>query len=55
MGWDAVAAKFDRLAARLEPERRNQICDAVSELDELRVDELTRLLAIPAGTEGGPA
>jgi 2-methylcitrate dehydratase len=46
MGWDAVAAKFDRLAARhVESERRAQIADAVRHLDELQVDELTRLLA----------
>jgi 2-methylcitrate dehydratase len=51
MGWDAVAAKFDRLAARhLDPGRRAQIRDAVGELDELQVDELTRLLAAPAAT-----
>jgi 2-methylcitrate dehydratase len=49
MGWEAVAAKFDRLAAaHLDPGRRAQIRDAVGELDELRVDELTRLLAAPA-------
>jgi 2-methylcitrate dehydratase len=49
MGWEAVAAKFDRLAAaHVDPGRRAQIRDAVGELDELRVDELTRLLAAPA-------
>jgi 2-methylcitrate dehydratase len=46
MGWDAVTAKFDRLAAdRLEPRQRAQIADAVKHLDELHVDELTGLLA----------
>jgi 2-methylcitrate dehydratase len=49
MSWEAVAAKFNRLADRhVEPERRAQIRDAVSELDELVVEELTRLLAVPA-------
>jgi 2-methylcitrate dehydratase len=48
MGWDAVAAKFDRLAEpHLDPGRRAQIRRAVGELDELRVDELTPLLAAP--------
>ncbi len=46
MGWDAVAAKFNRLAARhVEPGLRARIQDAVENLDELRVDELTSLLA----------
>jgi 2-methylcitrate dehydratase len=46
MGWDAVAAKFDRIAAgQVEPRRHAQIADAVKHLDELRVDDLTRLLA----------
>jgi 2-methylcitrate dehydratase len=48
MGWDAVAAKFDRLAARhVEPALRARLQDAVANLDELRVDELTRLLGTP--------
>jgi 2-methylcitrate dehydratase len=48
MGWDAVTAKFDRLAARhVESPLRAQIADAVRHLDELQVDELTRLLAPP--------
>ncbi len=49
MSWGAVAAKFDRLAARhVAPEPRACLQDAVANLDELRVDELTRLLATPA-------
>jgi 2-methylcitrate dehydratase len=49
MSWEAVAAKFDRLAERhVEPERRAQLRDAVSELDELGAEELARLLAVPA-------
>jgi 2-methylcitrate dehydratase len=45
MGWHAVAAKFDRLAARhVERGLRAQIADAVGGLDELQVDDLTRLL-----------
>jgi len=48
MGWDAVRAKFDRLAVRHAPSGlRARIQAAVSELDELPVEELTRLLAIP--------
>lgn len=46
MGWNAVAAKFDRVAAgHVDRRQRAQIADAVKHLDELRVDELTRLLA----------
>ena len=46
MGWDAVTAKFDRLAAgHVEPRLRAQIADAVKHLDQLHVDDLTRLLA----------
>jgi 2-methylcitrate dehydratase len=48
MGWDAVATKFDRLAAAHVGSRlRTQIADAVEHLDDLQVDELTRLLATP--------
>jgi 2-methylcitrate dehydratase len=47
MSWDTVAAKFDRLAAeRVEPGLRCRIQDAVRNLDELRVAELTGLLAL---------
>jgi 2-methylcitrate dehydratase len=46
MGWEAVTAKFHRVAAgHVEPRQRAQIADAVKHLDELHVDELTRLLA----------
>jgi 2-methylcitrate dehydratase PrpD len=49
MGWDAVTAKFDRLAARhVESPLRARIADAVRHIDELQVDELTRLLALPS-------
>lgn len=52
MGWDAVAAKFDRLAERhLEPGLRARIQDAVKNLDELPVEDLTRLLAIPTTSD----
>jgi 2-methylcitrate dehydratase len=45
MGWEAVTAKFDRLAAgHVEPRLRAQIADAVKHLDQLRVNELTGLL-----------
>jgi 2-methylcitrate dehydratase len=49
MDWDAVAEKFDRLAERhIDPDRRARIKDAVSELEQLNVEYLTRLLAIPS-------
>jgi 2-methylcitrate dehydratase len=50
MGWDAVAAKFDRLAEHhVDPGRRARIRAAVSELDELGVEDLTGLLvAVPS-------
>ncbi len=48
MSWDTVAAKFERLASRhAGSELRAQIVDAVRRLDEIEVDELTRLLATP--------
>jgi 2-methylcitrate dehydratase len=48
MSWDAVAGKFDRLAApHLESGTRARIRDAVGDLDSLQVDELTRLLGTP--------
>jgi len=41
-----VAAKFDRLAAaHLGSELRARIRDAIGDLEQLSVDELTRLLA----------
>ena len=46
MGWDAVAAKFDRLAERyVEPSLRTRIQDVIANLDELPVQQLTNLLA----------
>jgi 2-methylcitrate dehydratase len=46
MGWDAVTAKFHRVAANhLEARQRARIADAVKHLDELHVGELTPLLA----------
>jgi 2-methylcitrate dehydratase len=48
MGRDAVATKFDRLAAAHVGSRlRTQIADAVTHLDDLQVTDLTRLLATP--------
>jgi 2-methylcitrate dehydratase len=48
MGWDAVAAKFDRLAERhVEASLRTSIQDVVANLDELPVQQLTNLLAVP--------
>ena len=46
MGWDAVAAKFDRLAERhVEASLRTSIQDVIANLDELPVQQLTNLLA----------
>jgi 2-methylcitrate dehydratase len=46
IGWDAVGSKFDRLAAgHIEPELRDGIRAAVADLEQLQVDDLTRLLA----------
>ena len=53
MSWDAVAAKFDRLAGHVEPGLRTRIADAVGNLEQLAVDELTRLLATPPTTDRG--
>jgi 2-methylcitrate dehydratase len=51
MDWDAVVAKFDRLAApHAEPDLARGIQGAVANLDELKVDDLTRLLALPHTT-----
>jgi 2-methylcitrate dehydratase len=48
MGWDAVVAKFDRLAEpHIDARRRARITAAVSDLDQLTVEHLTGLLAIP--------
>jgi 2-methylcitrate dehydratase len=45
MSWETVAAKFDRLAeGRVAPERAARIKDAVANLEELSVEELTGLL-----------
>ena len=49
MAWDTVAAKFDRLAERhVDSDSRKQIRDAVAELNERRVEDLTRLLGDPS-------
>lgn len=48
MGWNAAVAKFDRLAEpHIDAQRRARITKAVSVLDQLTVQQLTRLLAIP--------
>ena len=47
MNWDTVAAKFDQLAERhLDADQRARIKDAVGALEELQVEDLTRLLEI---------
>ena len=48
IGWDAAAAKFDRLARCVNSGLRRQIVAAIRDLDELRVDELAVLLAAAA-------
>jgi 2-methylcitrate dehydratase len=49
MSWQLVAAKFDRLAERhTDPEMQARIKDAVASLDELQVEDLTGLLALPS-------
>ncbi|MBA2273512.1 MAG: hypothetical protein H0W21_06370 [Actinobacteria bacterium] len=58
MGWDFVTEKFERLAERhIEPELRARIIDAVGHLDELRVEDLTELLAVsaPHASQAAPA
>jgi 2-methylcitrate dehydratase len=48
MSWETVAAKFDRLASRhARSGLRAEIADAVSRLDQIEVDALTRLLSTP--------
>lgn len=50
MGWETVSAKFDRLAApHVDSQPRAQIVDAVRHLEEVQVEELARLLSLPAG------
>ena len=52
MSWDTVAAKFDRLAAgHVEPKLGARIQDAVRRLEELDVEDLTRLLAGPLASD----
>ena len=54
MGWDAVVAKFDRLAEPyIDARRRARITEAVSDLDQLTVEHLTGLLATPATRRRG--
>src|SRR5581483_10627654 len=46
MGWDTVAAKFDRLAeGQVASSQAGRIKEAVASLEELSVGELTRLLS----------
>jgi len=48
MDWNAVANKFNRLAAsHVDPDLARGIRDAVDNLDELKVDDLACLLALP--------
>jgi len=52
MGWDAVAAKFDRLASRVDAGLRGRIKDAVARLEAITIDELTdALAAVPSPIE----
>jgi 2-methylcitrate dehydratase len=54
MGWPPAIAKFDRLAAHVQPALRAQIVDAVRNLDALRVDDLTPLLAAAGALTTAP-
>jgi 2-methylcitrate dehydratase len=55
MSWETVTAKFDRLATgHVEPKLGAQIQDAVRRLDELDVEDLTRLLAGPLASDPRP-
>jgi 2-methylcitrate dehydratase len=52
MGWDAVASKFDRVAAgNVGSEQHARIRAAVADLEQLEVEDLTHLLAAPLGTD----
>jgi 2-methylcitrate dehydratase len=55
MDWDAVAAKFDRLASRhADDPLRARIKDAVARLDGIAIDELTDSLAsVPSPNRKG--
>lgn len=57
MDWDAVAAKFDRLAGRRADDRlRRRIKDAVAGLEEITVRELTEALAsMPSRSRAVPS
>jgi 2-methylcitrate dehydratase len=54
MSWDAVEAKFDRLASlHVDDRQRTRIKDAVARLDAIGIDELTSALAaVTSPTEG---
>ncbi len=53
MAWDAVVAKFDRLAAaHAGPELRAAIAETVARLERVAVGELAALLARVGGKEG---
>ena len=45
MGWEHVLRKFQRLAARIEPELAAELAATVSMLDELDTRDLTTILA----------
>ena len=45
MGWEHVLQKFQRLAARIEPELAAELAATVSMLDELDTRDLTTILA----------
>ena len=53
MSWNAVEAKFDRLASGHVDDRRGaRIKDAVARLDAITIDELTsELAAVPSPVE----
>ncbi|MDQ3875115.1 MAG: MmgE/PrpD family protein [Actinomycetota bacterium] len=45
MSWERARQKFERLAARVEPERAAELAETVWALDELNTRDLTRTLA----------
>ena len=45
MGWNTITKKFEQLTqARISPQLRREIEDAVANLENIRVSELTNLL-----------
>ena len=45
MSWERARQKFERLAARVEPDLAAELAETVSSLDELNTRDLTKILA----------